>query len=89
VLGTPGVTTSDQTAAPSATTAHAGQVIAFGTRHGKEDQVALAFAAVLRAEVVSPPDLDTDQFGTFSGETSRTLSPVDTAEPRWCDRCNP
>lgn len=79
---TPGVSTPDQPAAPSPTTAYAGQVVAFGTRHGKEHQVAPAFAAVLHAEVVTPPDLDTDQFGTFSGETSRTLSSVDAARAK-------
>lgn len=63
-------------------TAYAGQVVAFGTRHGKEHQVAPAFADVLRAEVVAPSDLDTDQFGTFSGETPRTLAPIDAARAK-------
>lgn len=81
-----GVTTSDQPATPSHASS-AGQVVAFGTRHGKEHQVAQAFAAVLRAEVVTPPGLDTDQFGTFSGETSRTLSPVDAARATPAGRC--
>ena len=82
MTGTPGVTTPDQPAAPSPTTAYAGQIVAFGTQHGKEHQVAPAFAAVLHAEVVAPPDFDTDQFGTFSGEAPRTLSPVDAARAK-------
>jgi len=83
VVGTPGVSTSDQPPDPSPpATAYAGKVVAFGTRHGKEQQLAPAFAAVLQAAVVTPPDLDTDQFGTFDGETSRTLSPVDAARAK-------
>ncbi len=49
----------------------------FGTRHGKQHQVADAFATILGAHVTTPDDLDTDQFGTFSGEVPRTGSPLD------------
>ena len=51
--------------------------VAFGTRHGKQHQVADAFATILGAHVTAPDDLDTDQFGTFSGEVPRTGSPLD------------
>lgn len=33
-------------------------------------------------EVFAPPDLDTDRFGTFCGETERSTSPVDTAKAK-------
>ena len=78
----PEVATSGQPAAALPSTAYAGRVVAFGTVHGKELQVAPAFAAVLDAEVVTPPGIDTDQFGTFSGETARTLSPIDAARAK-------
>jgi hypothetical protein len=58
---------------------YAGTVIAMGTMHRKERQVAPAFAAELGARVVAPPGIDTDQFGTFAGEVTRTLSPVAAA----------
>ena len=53
--------------------------IAVGTRHGKETQFTRAFEAVLSAHLVTPPDLDTDRFGTFSGEIPRTATASDTA----------
>lgn len=48
-----------------------GRLIAVGTRHGKQHQFAPAFRAVLGADLITPPDLDTDQFGTFTGEVRR------------------
>ncbi|TVS89494.1 DUF6671 family protein [Mycobacterium helveticum] len=54
---------------------YAGAVIAMGTMHGKERQVAPPFADVLGARVVAPPGIDTDQFGTFTGEVARTSEP--------------
>lgn len=50
-----------------------------GTMHGKERQVAPAFAAEFGARVIAPPGIDTDQFGTFAGEVTRTLTPVAAA----------
>lgn len=58
---------------------YAGTVIAMGTMHGKERQVAPAFAAECGARVIAPPGIDTDQFGTFAGEVIRTLTPVAAA----------
>jgi len=57
-------------------------VVVFGTRHGKERQVAPAFADVLGARVIASPDLDTDQFGTFTGDIPRRLSPLDAARSK-------
>ena len=56
--------------------------IAVGTRHGKEKQFAPAFDAVLGARLVTPRDLDTDRFGTFSGEIARTATASDTARAK-------
>ncbi|HEX2904531.1 MAG TPA: DUF6671 family protein [Jatrophihabitans sp.] len=56
------------------TAAYAGQWLALGTRHGKQRQLQPAFAARLGARLTVPRRLDTDQFGTFSGERPRTLS---------------
>ena len=54
---------------------YAGARIAFATMHGKEQLARHAFLDTLGADVIAPADLDTDQFGTFSGEIARTLSP--------------
>lgn len=61
---------------------YAGTVIAMGTMHGKERQVAPAFAAEIGARVIAPPGIDTDQFGTFAGEITRTLAPVAAASAK-------
>ncbi|QUR69167.1 DUF6671 family protein [Mycobacterium spongiae] len=58
---------------------YAGAEIAMGTMHGKELQVAPAFAAELGARVVAPAGINTDQFGTFTGETPRKLAPREAA----------
>lgn len=58
---------------------YTGTVIAMGTMHGKERQVAPAFAAEFGARVIAPPGIDTDRFGTFAGEVTRTLTPVAAA----------
>ncbi len=59
-----------------------GCVIVFGTLHGKEHQVAPAFADILGAQVIAAPGLDTDQFGTFTGDIPRRLSPLDAARAK-------
>ncbi len=63
---------------------YAGVVIAMGTMHGKEHQVAPPFAHLLGAHVVAPAGIDTDQFGTFTGEVTRTsaASAAATAKAR-------
>jgi len=50
--------------------------------HGKERQVAPAFTEFLGAELSVPVGIDTDQFGTFSGDIARVLSPVDAARAK-------
>ena len=59
-----------------------GARIAVGTRHGKQDQFGPAFDAVLGAELITPPDLDTDALGTFSGERPRLLSALEAARAK-------
>ena len=54
---------------------YAGAQIAFATMHGKEHLARPPFGDTLGADVVAPEGLDTDQFGTFSGEIPRNLSP--------------
>ena len=59
-----------------------GSVVAVGTRHGKERQLAGPFSAILGARLVTPPDLDTDRFGTFTGERPRQGTAVDAARAK-------
>lgn len=58
------------------------QVIAVGTRHGKQHQFARAFRQELQAALVTPPDLDTDQFGTFTGEVRRRGTAIAAASAK-------
>lgn len=53
--------------------------IAVGTQHGKQHQLSPAFREVLDARLITPPRLDTDRFGTFTGEQPRTGAAVDAA----------
>ena len=48
-----------------------GATAALATMHGKEIAIAPAMRAQLGLKVITPPDLDTDVLGTFTGETSR------------------
>lgn len=59
-----------------------GARIAVGTRHGKQQQFDAAFAELLGAELITPPDLDTDAVGTFTGERPRTVSARDAAHAK-------
>jgi hypothetical protein len=56
--------------------------VALGTRHGKQHQVGPVWADLLGVQVVVPPDLDTDQFGTFTGERPRSLTPLAAARAK-------
>lgn len=53
-------------------------VVALATMHGKLEQIAPAFERLPDWRLVVA-DIDTDQFGTFSGEIERVLSPSETA----------
>lgn len=54
-----------------------GQWSRMGPMHGKERQVAPAFADTLGAHVFAPDGIDTNQFGT--AEVARPLAPMATA----------
>lgn len=49
----------------------AGRQAVLATMHGKQAAIAPVFAARLGIECIVPEGLDTDQFGTFSGEIAR------------------
>ncbi|MGN6503613.1 MAG: DUF6671 family protein [Pseudolysinimonas sp.] len=51
----------------------------FATRHGKERQAREPFRRHLQAEVVAPTRIDTDQFGTFTGDIPRTRTQREAA----------
>lgn len=59
--------------------AYDGAAVTFATMHGKELLASTAFREILGATVTAPPDLDTDQFGTFAGDIPRTLAPLAAA----------
>lgn len=52
------------------------------TMHGKEKVIAPIRQDALGIEVVVPEQLDTDRFGTFSGEVERNGSPLDAARAK-------
>ena len=52
--------------------------VAFATRHGKETQLRAAFSEVLSWHI-DVAAVDTDLFGTFTGDVPRRLSPRETA----------
>lgn len=56
-----------------------GQVVSMGTMHGKQNQFQPAFLRWHDATVHATRHVDTDAFGTFTGETPRTLTAVDAA----------
>ncbi|MDO8105768.1 hypothetical protein Q6348_00985 [Isoptericola sp. b441] len=55
-----------------------GRVAVLATKHGKEAQIAPALAPT--GLLVEVTEIDTDRFGTFTGEVPRTGSPVEVAE---------
>lgn len=74
------MTTPESNAAPESSP-YRGRVVAVGTKHGKQHQFAPAFHRVLGMALLTPP-VDTDQFGTFSGEVARAGSAVDAARAK-------
>lgn len=57
---------------------YAGRVAALATRHGKEHQIRPALASIGLDVVVA--DIDTDTFGTFTGEIPRRGNPIEVVE---------
>ena len=68
--------------APPAEGPYRGARIAVGTRHGKQHQFSPAFTDVLGAELITPPDLDTDRLGTFTGERPRERTAMEAARAK-------
>lgn len=57
---------------------YAGRIAALATRHAKDEAIAPAFRDVMGLATVVV-DVDTDSFGTFSGDIPRTDTPLNTA----------
>lgn len=58
---------------------YAGRTAALATMHGKERAIAPAFADAIGLRIVVPAGLDTDAFGTFSGEVPRVGTMLEVA----------
>ena len=56
-----------------------GRRLVIATMHGKEQVIAPSLTQALGVEVVVAHELNTDQFGTFSGEVERESDPLETA----------
>lgn len=56
-----------------------GRRVALATHHGKGRAIARPFRVGLGAAVVTPPGLDTDRLGTFTGEIARVGTPEEVA----------
>lgn len=59
-----------------------GRSLLLATKHQKEKVLAPLFQKALGIGQVIVPDIDTDQLGTFSGETPRKGSPLDAARAK-------
>src|SRR5579875_83219 len=56
-----------------------GRKLSIATKHKKEEVIAPVLENALGVKCFVPKDLDTDIFGTFSGEVERKNDPVTTA----------
>ncbi|MDQ2757701.1 MAG: hypothetical protein M3Y71_14260 [Actinomycetota bacterium] len=63
--------------APDPALAYQGQVAALATKHGKEEQIAPALRRVGLQVVIA--NIDTDTFGTFTGDIPRLGTPLEVA----------
>jgi hypothetical protein len=61
---------------------YANQVAVFATQHGKEKIFTRPTTKVLGLKLCVPDDINTDQFGTFSGEIPRAGSMLDALEAK-------
>ncbi|MEO1082034.1 MAG: DUF6671 family protein [Pseudomonadota bacterium] len=60
----------------------AGRTLVIATKHDKERVIAPVLETALGVHCITPPDLDTDLLGTFTGEVERTMDPVSTAREK-------
>jgi len=63
---------------PSNSIMFRGRHITIATKHGKEKALAPLVSTILEAIPVTCSNIDTDQFGSFSGEITRTGTPIET-----------
>lgn len=56
---------------------YADRLVVVASRHDKAKAIARPMEKLLGVQLWSPPDLDTDQFGTFSGDVPRPGTPVE------------
>ena len=68
--------------AASTSESYVGQNIALATMHGKERAVGKAFVRQLSATIVVPKGIDTDRYGTFTGEIPRHGTMLDAARAK-------
>jgi hypothetical protein len=54
-----------------------GRLVVVASRHDKAAAIERPMAKLLGVQLWSPPDLDTDQFGTFSGDVARPGTPIE------------
>lgn len=59
-----------------------GRQLVIATMHGKEQVLGPLMHEHFGMQVILPSDLDTDQFGTFSGEKERLGTPVEVARKK-------
>ncbi len=62
--------------------AYQGITVAFATMHGKQRAIGKPFTAQLGASVIVPNGIDTDLFGTFTGEWPRSGTMLDAARAK-------
>jgi len=60
----------------------AGRTLVVATMHEKEKILGPMAEKELGVNIIVPPDLNTDLFGTFTGETPRIKSPIETAREK-------
>lgn len=58
------------------------RTLVLATRHGKEAALKPLLEQSLGVKVIVPKNLDTDEWGTFSGEVERLGSPLETARKK-------
>jgi len=56
-----------------------GRKLVIATKHDKGKIIGPLLESALGVEIIVPVDLDTDQFGTFSGEIERPVDPLEAA----------
>ena len=64
---------------------YCGQNVVLATKHGKERLLGHTFRLALGATIGTPPGIDTDTLGTFTGEVERIGTPREVAirKARW------